>query len=171
MELNMKIKQVKGFLLVEAIISIAITLLCLMMLTNLLGLFKQYRQVEHYGNELVLSCVQLNNFIETSDYIEIDQKESNSKKVIFKREEAGKVTNYVLEYYNKSMLRLTASQGGHIPLLMKVKQSDFDIDGQKLKVRITEWKNGESEWFFDLSSKNKPADEKMEQDDKSQDKR
>ena len=54
---------------------------------------------------------------------------------------------------------------------MKVKQSDFDIDGQKLKVRITEWKNGESEWFFDLSSKNKPADEKMEQDDKSQDKR
>ena len=89
----MKIKQVKGFLLVEAIISIAITLLCLMMLTNLLGLFKQYRQVEHYGNELVLSYVQLNNFIETSDYIEIDQKESNSKKVIFKREEAGKVTN------------------------------------------------------------------------------
>ncbi|WP_310652154.1 competence type IV pilus minor pilin ComGF [Lactobacillus jensenii] len=167
----MKIKQVKGFLLVEAIISIAITLLCLMMLTNLLGLFKQYRQVEHYGNELVLSYVQLNNFIETSDYIEIDQKESNSKKVIFKREEAGKVTNYVLEYYNKSMLRLTASQGGHIPLLMKVKQSDFDIDGQKLKVRITEWKNGESECFFDLSSKNKPADEKMEQDDKSQDKR
>lgn len=163
----MKIKKVKGFLLVEAIISLVITLFCLIMLTNLLALFKQYRQAEHYGNELVLSYVQLNNFIESSNYIEIDQKESNSKKVIFKREEDGKTTNYVLEYYNSSMLRLTASQGGHMPLLMNVKQSSFDIDNQKLKVRIVEQKNGESEWFFDLTSKNKPTKAELEKNDKS----
>lgn len=162
----MKIKKIKGFLLVEAIISLVITLFCLIMLTNLLSLFKQYRQAEHYGNELVLSYVQLNNFIESSNYIEIDQKGSNSKKVIFKREEASTTTNYVLEYYNSSMLRLTASQGGHIPLLMNVKQSSFDIDNQKLKVRIVEQKNGESEWFFDLTSKNKPINDELEKNDK-----
>ena len=122
----MKIKKVKGFLLVEAIISLVITLFCLIMLTNLLALFKQYRQAEHYGNELVLSYVQLNNFIESSNYIEIDQKESNSKKVIFKREEDGKTTNYVLEYYNSSMLRLTASQGGHMPCLLYTSPSPRD---------------------------------------------
>ena len=104
----MKIKKVKGFLLVEAIISLVITLFCLIMLTNLLALFKQYRQAEHYGNELVLSYVQLNNFI----------------------------------------------------------QSSFDIDNQKLKVRIVEQKNGESEWFFDLTSKNKPTKAELEKNDK-----
>ena len=53
MGLNMKIKKIKGFLLVEAIISLVITLFCLIMLTNLLSLFKQYRQVEHYGLSLI----------------------------------------------------------------------------------------------------------------------
>ena len=149
-------KSKKGFLLIEAIFSVFITLLIVIALQNLLVSLKTARHLKHPVNEVAFSYIQLNNFLKEHESYVLPEL-SNSRKADFSGlKDNNKV--YVLEKY-KNMIRVTTNASGHMPLLLNVDQAEFETSKNRIKIFITEEDGRKSELYFKLREKPDEAKE------------
>lgn len=163
----MKLKN-KGFILVEAMLSVLITLIVVLMLQNLLKTLTLANKAHHKTDDIVFSYVQLNRFINEEKGIKVYTlpKDSNFSKAVFvKTNMKDEETTYNLTLY-KDMVRVTTPKGGHMPLLLNVKEADFLTRDKLVKINVTEKDGRKSELYFKFDSrpilKKKVANEKKQ---------
>ena len=150
----MKLKN-KGFILAEAMLSVLITLIVVLLLQNLLKTLTLANKAHHKTDDIVFSYVQLNRFIneEKDTKVYTLPKESNFSKAVFvKTNMKEKASTYYLGLY-KDMLRVTTPKGGHMPLLLNVKKANFHTRDKQIKINVTENDGRKSELYFKFDSR------------------
>lgn len=169
---NMRLKN-RAFTLAEAIFSIFISILVIFILQNLLVNLKTANKSSHRSDNIVFTYVQFNRFLqEDSSITYLLPESSNSIRVKFVKEtSSGKKkakTIYVLEKY-KDMIRTTTASGGHMPLLLNIRDANFATQDRQLKVNVIENDGRRSELYFKFDPKPK-EDEKKSKKIKTKDK-
>lgn len=162
---NIKLKN-KAFTLSEAIFSIFISILVILILQNVLINLKTANKASHRTDDIVFMYVQFNRFLrEDTDLVYVLPESSNSSRVRFiKREGSGKnklEKTYIIEKY-KNMIRTTTGSGGHMPLLLDVKGATFSAKDEQIKMNIEEKDGRKSELYFKLDPKPKEEKKKDE---------
>ena len=164
-------KRIKGFTLLEAVFAIAVTILCAQIL---FGLVNRLRKINHQKsgiNEIAYSYVQVNNFLKESGHVEVSTTGSDPTKIILRKfSDKKKKKNdppdetYVIDLSSNDTLRMRTDEGGHMPLLFKVKKIRCSTSKDSFTILITEKDGRQSEMYFktDLPEKKEvnPADEK-----------
>ncbi|WEV39215.1 ComGF family competence protein [Lactobacillus sp. ESL0680] len=148
----MKLKN-RGFMLAEAMFAVLITLLVVLMLQNLLKNMTLANKAEHRTDDVVFSYVQFNRFLHDrhTKLAYVDVANSTSKKAqIVKVDQDNNETIYLLTFY-KNMIRATTPEGGHMPLLLNVSQSNFVTRSGQLRINVTEDDGRKSELYFKLA--------------------
>lgn len=151
---SIKLKT-KGFLLAEAVFSVFVTLLVVLTMQSLLKSISLAQAREHRTNDVVFAYVQLNHFLrdQNTRAAYVNLKTSNHyRAVVNKISDTGEEKTYVLMQY-RNMIRVTTSEGGHMPLLIGVKKAIFSTQDQQLKIALTETDNCRSELIFKLDPK------------------
>lgn len=161
----MKIKS-QGFLLAEAVFSVFVTLIVVLILQGLLRNLKLVDEAKNEADEIAYNYVQFNNFLhgDKNKKFYIDLERSDFQRIAINQYREGEKDvqkRYILQRY-KSMIRVTTDKGGHMPLILDVKKSKFCVEDKTLKIVVTEKDNRTSELFFKLDSK----PEKEDRDDK-----
>lgn len=150
----MKLKS-KGFILAEAMFSVLITLIVVLMLQNLLKTLTLANKAHHKTDDVVFSYVQLNRFINEEKGIKAYTlpKDSNFSKAVFvKTNKKNETTTYYLTLY-KDMVRVTTPKGGHMPLLLNVEKADFLTKDRLIKINVMEKDGRKSELYFKFNSR------------------
>lgn len=133
-------KRTKGFLLAEAMFSLFVTILVIMILQNLLFSIKTINHQQR-SNDLAYAYVQLNRFLHDDETVSIEPAKSNHNHAVFCKltKERGKIKKkeYVLEHYD-SMLRMTTLSAGHMPLLLQVKEANFATRKDQIEIILRE---------------------------------
>lgn len=160
---NMRLKN-RAFTLAEAIFSIFISILVILILQNLLVNLKTANKSSHRTNDIVFTYVQFNRFLqEDSNITYLLPESSNSIRVKFVKEtSSGKKkakTIYVLEKY-KDMIRTTTASGGHMPLILNIRDASFATEDRRLKVNVIEKDGRKSELYFQFDPKPKEDEKK-----------
>lgn len=161
---NMRLKS-RAFTLAEAIFSIFISILVILILQNLLVSLKTANNSTHRTDDVVFAYVQFNRFLhEDNGIVYALPKASNSTKAkLIKQTGDGKKKiekTYILEKY-KDMIRSTTNSGGHMPLLLNVKDADFSVKDEELKITVVEKDDRKSELYFKLDPQ--PKEEKKDE--------
>lgn len=124
----------KAFSLLETMVALLVTVICLSLLSSSLKLFTLFEKDRHDPNELVFSYVQFAKFLKKdSQRTYIDLENSNPLKIMFIKEEKKKdkqdgkkgegeieKVGYVLEMDNKGnnlRVRKSGTDGGNMTLL------------------------------------------------------
>lgn len=160
----MKSTKLKAFTIAEAMLAILMTIICIEILQGCLGIVKKSEQLKEPTNEIVYSYVQLNEFLKEKEHVEIDQEKSFAtqlilKSLVSKKDEKPVFRSYRLEKYKK-MIRLTSSDGGHIPLLFNVRSCRFIFDKDEFTIQVTEDNGKNSELIFKVDEPLKIPNEK-----------
>lgn len=152
----------KAFTLSEAIFSIFISMLVIMILQNLLLNLRTANKSTHRTDDIAFAYVQFNRFLhEDGGVVYAVPESSNSFKARIVKK-VGKVEKvYILEKY-KHMIRSTTDEGGHMPLLLNVHYAGFSTKDGQIKINVTEDDGRKSELYFKLDPrpKEKAKDEK-----------
>ncbi|WP_161494892.1 MULTISPECIES: ComGF family competence protein [Lactobacillus] len=144
----------------EAVFSLFITMIVLLMLQNLLKSLQTANKSSHHADEVAYSYVQLNRFLHQSEYqrIYVDPDLSNENKVIIckvKRQGGRNVIDrYAIEQY-EDMIRARGWASGHMPLLLHVKKSRFTAKNGQFKIWLQEEDKRVSELVFKVDPKPK----------------
>lgn len=159
MIMNILKKRNKGFLLAEAMFSVFVTILVVMILQNLL-LSMKIANRQQKTNDLAYAYVQLNRFLHDDAPAYPVLEKSNSKRTVFYKniKENGKISKkqYVIEHYD-SMIRMTTLSSGHMPLLLHVKDAQFSTKADRITIDIQEDDGRFSQLVFKLEKE--PTDE------------
>ena len=120
----------KAFSLLETMVALLVTVICLSLLSSSLKLFTLFEKDRHDPNELVFSYAQFAKFLKKdSQRTYIDLENSNPLKIMFIKEEKKKdktgeekidKAGYVLEMDNKGnnlRVRRSGPDGGNMTLL------------------------------------------------------
>lgn len=120
----------KAFSLLETMVALLVTVICLSLLSSCLKLFTLFEKDRHAPNELAFSYVQFAKFLKKdSQRTYIDLENSNPLKIMFIKEEKKKdktgeekidKAGYVLEMDNKGnnlRVRRSGPDGGNMTLL------------------------------------------------------
>ena len=120
----------KAFSLLETMVALLVTVICLSLLSSSLKLFTLFEKDRHAPNELAFSYVQFAKFLKKdSQRTYIDLENSNPLKIMFIKEEKKKdktgeekidKAGYVLEMDNKGnnlRVRRSGPDGGNMTLL------------------------------------------------------
>lgn len=163
--LNKKKKQrLSGFLMIEAIFSVFITLLIVLVLQAMVKNLTTYKKYNRPTNEISFAYVQLDRFLhEKGSQIYTVPRISNSKRSVFCKEKSGKKTFYIIKQY-KDMIRLTTEVNGHMPLILNVNNCNFETNDDQIKINILEKDNRETELYFKLDKKPLDQDRKKKDD-------
>lgn len=158
-----KFTKNKGFLLAEAIFAIFITMLSVFVLQCLISNLKASQKNQHRTDELAFTYVQLDRFFhEKGTIVYLDDQSSTATKAVICKQVGHKEKKYAIQQY-QDMLRMTTNRSGHMPLLLGVRQTYFDVEGNILKIEIEEKGGRKSELYFKLHEKPKQKDEKKNQ--------
>lgn len=142
----------KGFLLIEAVFSIFITFLCVLVLQGLMKNLLNLKKYQSNANEIAFSYVQLEQFFNEKNTITYALPEkSTSFKAVLCREKDGQKKVYIVEQY-RHILRMTTVHSGHMPLLLNIKEASFQTRDRLLKIKIEEKDGRESCLYFKLHS-------------------
>lgn len=159
---KIKLHQQKGFLLIEAVFSVFITLLIMFSLRDLVTSLKTMQKVNHHTDEVAFAYVQLDRFFNDKKAVTYAlPKYSNSSKAIFCRIENGEKKNFVIEQY-QDMIRTKTNSGGHMPLLLDVDHAEFHTEERQIKLWIKEKDGRRTELIFKLSPRPKESKKKDE---------
>lgn len=156
-------KKSKGFFLAEAVFSIVITILVFLTLKDLLFSLQAANQSQVRNDELAYAYVQLDRFLHDKEVKQTytEPELSNSKQAVFEREaiiDGKKIKKrYFLQQYG-SMIRLTTKSAGHMPLLLNVKQVEFETKKDRIDVGLYERDGRYSKLVFKLGSINNEKD-------------
>lgn len=146
---NIKQDKKSGFLLIEALFGIMITILCVFSLSQILLSFKHYQGKSHLNNEVVFSYVQFKQFLDKFDEVTVRTDLSNSQKIILSPKINHKTTkDYRIEFYKNEMVRLTTPNGGHMPLLLNLRAARFYIEPDYIRLHVTELDGKKSDLIF-----------------------
>lgn len=144
-------KTVSGFSIAEAVLALFITCCCVHLLSMTLGIVKTAQKHQPPINEVAYSYVQLEKFIKKG-HTEIDPERSSYTKLVLKKKvgedkEKPIFKNYTLEQYQDKMLRMRG-QGGHVPLMLRVKNASFVWNKREFTINVTETDDKRSELTF-----------------------
>lgn len=164
-------KKIKGFTLLEAVFAIAVTIACVQILFGLVSTLRKINHQKSGVNEITYSYVQVNNFLKESGHVEVSRTGSDPTKVLLKKLSNKKKKNgdpiydvYAIDVSPNDTLRMRTDEGGHMPLLFKVKKIRCSTSKDSFTILITEKDGRQSEMYFktDLPEKKEvnPADEK-----------
>lgn len=149
----MKFAKQPGFLLVDALFAVLVTALCIFTLNNLLMCIKSSEKINHHSNEIVFSYVQFNNFLHDGKAVYTEPDKGNFKKCVFtKIDKSGGEKTYRIEQY-QDMIRVTSTNGGHMPLILHIRAAQFKTEENKILIRVTEHDNRKSDLLFVLDKK------------------
>lgn len=159
----MKLTKLKAFTIAEAMLAILMTIICIEILQGCLGIVKKSEQLKEPTNEVVYSYVQLNEFLQEKKHVEISPDNSGvvrlTLKILISDKDKPEFEIYHLERY-KRMIRLTGSEGGHIPLLFNVRDCRFTFDKDEFTIQVTEDNGKHSELAFKVDEPLKIPNEK-----------
>ena len=132
----------KGFMLAEAMFSLFITMMVLLILQNLLLSVKKanLNQNQHV-NEVAYAYVQLENFMRADK------------------------TTYRIEYYKKNVLKVSGAGKGYMPLLFNVEKAAFKTTKDSIIIRVTEKNKGASDLVFQLDEEQEKKNAKTKEKD------
>lgn len=162
-------KRIKGFTLLEAVFAIAVTILCAQILFGLVNILRKINHQKSGIDEIAYSYVQVNNFLKESGHVEVSTTGSDPTKIILRKFSDKKKNDptyetYVIDLSSNDTLRMRTDEGGHMPLLFKVKKIRCSTSKDSFTILITEKDGRQSEMYFktDLPEKKEvnPADEK-----------
>lgn len=171
-------KRIRGFTLLEAVFAIAVTILCAQILFGLVGTLRKINRQKTGINEIAYSYVQVNNFLKESGHVEVSTTGSDMTKIVLRKLSSKKNKNnepiydtYVIDLSSNDVLRMRTDEGGHMPLLFKVKKIRCTTSKDSFTILVTEKDGRQSEMFFktDLPEKKKEnvKDEKAEKNKKN----
>lgn len=154
----------RGFMLAEAMFSLFITMMVLLILQNLLLSIKKanLNQNQHV-NEVAYAYVQLENFVHAEKIKtayplpKLATSNSASFKCIDRK---GEETTYRIEYYRKNILKVSGAGKGYMPLLFNVKDADFKTTKDKIIIRVNERNKGKSDLVFQLDEEREKENDK-----------
>lgn len=153
----------KGFFLIEAIFSVFITLMIVLILQNLVKNLRCSQKIDHRSDEIAFAYVQFDRFLNEKKTITYAlPEESNSSQAVFVKEKDDEKTVYHLEKY-RQMVRVTTIHTGHMPLILNVRAADFLTKDRLIKIVVEERDKRKSELYFQLDPKpkeNRKIDEK-----------
>ncbi|MDF7638691.1 ComGF family competence protein [Lactobacillus sp. ESL0791] len=145
----------KGFLLAEAVFSVFVTMIVVLLLQGLLKTLSTANQKVNYTDDLVFSYVQFNRFLhdgKTQTVYTLPSASKFNKAVFVKLKKDGEKVEekqYSLSVY-KSMIRATGENGGHMPLLLNVQMATFVTKDELIKINVTENNGRRSVLYFKL---------------------
>ena len=157
-------KRIKGFTLLEAVFAIAVTILCAQILFGLVNTLRKINHQKSGINEIAYSYVQVNNFLKESGHVEVSTTGSDPTKIILrkfsdkkKKKNDPTYETYVIDLSSNDTLRMRTDEGGHMPLLFKVKKIRCSTSKDSFTILITEKDGRQSEMYFktDLPEKRK----------------
>lgn len=164
-------KRIKGFTLLETVFAIAVTIFCAQILFGLVNTLRKINHQKSGINEIAYSYVQVNNFLKESGHVEVSTTGSDPTKIILrkfsdkkKKKNDPTYETYVIDLSSNDTLRMRTDEGGHMPLLFKVKKIRYSTSKDSFTILITEKDGRQSEMYFktDLPEKKEvnPVDEK-----------
>lgn len=158
-----KFMKIKAFMLIEAIFSVFITMLIVLILQNLVMNMNNSQKLGHRTNEVAYAYVQLERFF-NEGYSYPEPKSSNSLRSVFvKIDHKGQRSHYAIEQYHE-MVRVTGTSGGHMPLILNVKHASFKTKKEQIAIKVIEKDGRQSELIFKLQPfKEKEKDENDEE--------
>lgn len=141
----------KAFLMADAVFSVLVTILCIVTLDCLLMSLKTMNKTNHHENQAVFSYVQFNNFLHDGKNVYAVPSASNSSRAVFtKVERKGSKKSYRIEKY-QDMVRVRATQsGGHMPLILHVRDADFQTSSGQIVMHLIERDGRKSDLYFKL---------------------
>ncbi|WP_158592476.1 MULTISPECIES: ComGF family competence protein [unclassified Lactobacillus] len=144
-------------MLAEAVFSVIVTLLVVLTLQNLIKTVTVSNRMFHKTDDVVFAYVQLNRFLH-EDKVKAAYtlpEISNSRQGAFvKVDEDGQKKTYLVSQY-KNMIRVTTSEGGHMPLLLNIKRANFHTKDCLMEIHITEKDNRNSDLIFKFGAQPK----------------
>lgn len=154
-------------MLAEAVFSVFVTLIVVLMLQNLMKTIVVANRASHRTDDIVFAYVQFSRFFKGKEiktaYV-LPSKSSLKRACIIKVDKKNKQKTYFVTCY-KQMIRVTTPEGGHMPLLLNVKKASFATKDRQIKIAVTESDNRESEMYFKLDA---APNKKEENDQKKQ---
>jgi len=146
-------KRIKGFTLLEAVFAIAVTILCAQILFGLVNTLRKINHQKSGINEIAYSYVQVNNFLKESGHVEVSTTGSDPTKIILRKFSDKKKNDptyetYVIDLSSNDTLRMRTDEGGHMPLLFKVKKIRCSTSKDSFTILITEKDGRQSEMYF-----------------------
>lgn len=154
-------------MLVEAVFSIFITLLVVLILQNLMKTMVVANKANHKTDDIVFAYIQFNRFfkgkVTETSYV-LPAKSSSNRACIVKVDKNDIQKTYFISYYNH-MLRVTTQEGGHMPLLLDVKEASFITKDRQIKVDVTEGDGRKSEMYFKLDAKPSKEEDNDQQEE------
>ncbi|WP_129044715.1 ComGF family competence protein [Companilactobacillus metriopterae] len=146
-----------GFLLAEAMMSLFVTLLILLILSQVIAVIKNVETSANSGyirGQVTYDKIQ--NLLEGSQL-----KVKNSHRIIFRPRENGGFSknSFVIEEYisNQKMIRYrSTTHGGHVPLVTDIEDCQFSLNGDVLKIEIIDKEHKKSEWYITNNHENFP---------------
>ena len=167
-------KRIRAFTLLEAVFAVAITILCVQILFGLVNTLRKINHQKSGVNEVAYSYVQVNNFLKESGHVEVSTTGSDPTKIILRKfsdKKKGKndplYETYVIDLSSNDTLRMRTDEGGHMPLLFKVKKIRCSTSKDSFTILVTERDGRQSEMYFktDLPEKKRVnANEKGKKD-------
>ena len=168
-------KRIKGFTLLEAVFAIAVTILCAQILFGLVNTLRKINHQKSGINEIAYSYVQVNNFLKESGHVEVSTTGSDPTKIILrkfsdkkKKKNDPTYETYVIDLSSNDTLRMRTDEGGHMPLLFKVKRIKCSTTDDSFTILLTENDGRQSEMFFKT---NLPKEKKELKNDKKESKK
>lgn len=150
-----------GFLLAEAVFSVFVTLLVVLILQDLMKSITIANRAGHRTDDIVFAYVQFNRFLkaDSTKVAYTDPDSSNHQKAVLVKVDSNNQKNvYALTHY-KRMIRVTTPEGGHMPLLLNVRKAIFATKGCQIRINVTERDGRSSEIYFKLDPKPKKKKE------------
>lgn len=161
-------KKSRGFLLAEAIFSVFITVIIVLILQNLLQNLRSAEKLGHKTDEVAFAYVQFDRFLHDDAISYSVPNKSHAEMAVFTRvTKKGEKSSYALEVYTKNgkkMLRTTTSVGGHMPLLVNLRKADLSTNKEQIKINLTEKDGRKSQLIFKMDDKPKKNETKDEDD-------
>ena len=159
----------KGFMLAEAMFSLFITMMVLLILQNLLLSVKKANLNQNQNvNEVAYAYVQLENFMRADKINAVYPvtKLAISNSASFKCiDQKGDATTYRIEYYKKNVLKVSGAGKGYMPLLFNVEKAAFKTTKDSIIIRVTEKNKGASDLVFQLDEEQEKKNAKTKEKD------
>ncbi|MCI1290239.1 MAG: ComGF family competence protein [Lactobacillus sp.] len=168
-------KRRAAFSLVEVVLSLAVTILCVLTISQLFGCFKLL-QAEPEKNmsqdsEIFYGYVQLDRFLQKGEWCRVETDRSDSYRILFTIKDKGKhgqKKTYTLSRYHQ-MLRLTNQFGqGHMPLIMNVSNAKFKCSRTSMLVSVKERNDKWTDLYFKVTPPPDDDEERKEKDKKEE---
>lgn len=144
-------------MLAEAVVSVIVTMLVVLTLQNLIKTVTVSNRTFHKTDDVVFAYVQLNRFLHEDKVKEAYTlpEVSNSRQGVFvKTDKNGEKKTYLVSQY-KDMIRVTTSEGGHMPLLLDTKRASFHTKDCLMQIHVTEKDNRSSDLVFNFDTQPK----------------